>query len=107
MTPFEAQTAVEKIAEDRYSATVDPAWRVARGAHGGYIAAIILRSLTDTIGDAERPIRSFTTHFLAAPKEGVIEVTTRVERTGRSMTFASARVEQDSHLVGLSLAAFS
>lgn len=78
-----------------------------KGAHGGYIAAIILRALTATVNDPERPIRSFTTHYLAAPAEGPIEIQTKVERSGRSMASVSARLEQEDGPIALSLAAFS
>jgi acyl-CoA thioesterase len=107
MTAFEAETSVQKTGELRYSAHVHPQWQVTRGAHGGYIAAIILRALTETVNDETRPIRSFSTHFLSAPTEGDVEVTTKIERLGRSMTFASARLQQEDQIVALSLAAFS
>ena len=107
MTSFEAGTAVHPVGENRYRGEVDPRWRVVRGAHGGYIAAIILRALIAALDDAERPIRSFTTHFLSAPTEGPVEVVTKTERAGRSMTFMSATLEQEGKPVALSLAAFS
>jgi acyl-CoA thioesterase len=113
LSSFEVTSAVETIStkEDggggKYRAVVDPAWRVVKGAHGGYIAAIILKALTASVHDPERPIRSFTTHYLAAPTEGPLEIDVRVERTGRAMTSTSARVTQEGQTVALSLAAFS
>jgi acyl-CoA thioesterase len=71
------------------------------------LAAIILRAITEALSDPTRPIRSFTTHFVAAPGEGTVTVTPKLERAGRSMTFMSARVEQDGKPMALSLAAFS
>ena len=107
MPTFEAATAVEPLGDGRYRAAVEPGWKVTRGAHGGYLAAIILRALIDTAGDPERSVRSFTTHFLRAPGEGPIEVHTSVERRGRSMSSLSARTTQNGETVALSLAAFS
>src|SRR5687768_16198993 len=69
-TFFEKASAVERIDRGRYRANVDPRWWVVRGPHGGYMTAIILRALTELVGDADRPVRSFSTHFVAAPKEG-------------------------------------
>jgi acyl-CoA thioesterase len=107
MTPFEVATAVENLGEGRFRGELHPEWRVVKGAHGGYISAIILRALTEALDDPERKIRSFTTHFLAAPEEGPVEVRTSIERTGRSMTSMSARLEQEGKPMALSLAAFS
>jgi acyl-CoA thioesterase len=86
---------------------MSPEWWVVRGPHGGYLAAIMLRALTTTLGDPSRPIRSFTTHFVAAPKEGDLDISVRHERSGRSASFLSARAEQNGKPVALSLAAFS
>lgn len=104
---FESQTAVRRVGDDRFTAAMSPDWWVVRGPHGGYLAAILLRALTATLDDESRPVRSFTTHFVAAPKEGEIQISVRLERSGRSTSFLSARAEQDGKPVALSQAAFS
>jgi len=107
VTFFETTTAVEPLGDGRYRAELDDAWWVVRGPHGGYLAATILRALTRSLGDSDRPIRSFTTHFMAAPNSGSLEIETRLERAGRSMTFVTARAEQEGRPIAMSLAAFS
>jgi acyl-CoA thioesterase len=107
MTPFERATAVERLNERTYRATIDDAWWVVRGPHGGYLAAIILRALIDTLDDPTRPVRSFTTHFISAPVLGEFEIVVQLEKSGRSMSFLSARSQQDGRAFALSLAAFS
>lgn len=107
MSAFEEHTAVRDVGPGEYSAAVHPGWWVVKGPHGGYLAAIVLRAMTAEIDDATRPPRSFTTHFAAAPAEGPVTVSTKIEREGRSMTTISARMQQDDRLVALSLAAFS
>jgi acyl-CoA thioesterase len=104
---FEQDTEVQEVAPGTYKAHVHERWWVVRGPHGGYLAAIILRALESALGDADRPIRSFTTHFVAPPDEGAIRIRTAVERNGRSMTFMSARVDQNDRLVATAQAAFS
>jgi acyl-CoA thioesterase len=106
-TSFDTATAVERRAPDLFEAQIHPAWWVVRGPHGGYISSIILRALTERLNDPGRHVRSFTTHFTAAPKEGAITIATSVDRTGRAMSFLSARVEQNDAVVATSLAAFS
>jgi acyl-CoA thioesterase len=104
---FDAETATVPLGEGRYSATLDPAWWVHRGPNGGYLAAIVLRALGMEVDDPERPPRSLTVHYAAPPGEGTLEIVTRIERAGRSLTTCSARFEQQGRLLGLALAAFS
>ncbi len=85
---------------------MDHSWWVLRGPHGGYLSGIILRALSMEV-EPERAIRSFTTHFVAPPKEGRLHIATTVERRGRSMTYLSARIEQEGSTLALALAAFS
>lgn len=107
-TFFEKASAVERIDDGLFRAEVDPRWWVIRGPHGGYMTAIILRALTEIVGEPGRPVRSFSTHFVSAPKEGApVEIETRLERSGRSITHTSARLTQDGQVMATSLAAFS
>ena len=107
MTTFEKTTAITKTSDGVFTTDIDERWWVVRGPHGGYLAAIILRALLDIQSDPQRHIRSYTTHFLAAPQVGSMEINVTIERTGRSMTFASARALQGERVVATSLAAFS
>lgn len=107
MQAFEESTAVRETAPGRYVASLDPGWWVARGPNGGYLAAIVLRALAAVVADPGRSPRSLTIHYLVPPVEGDVEVEARVERGGRSLTSASARVLQGPTTVALALAAFS
>jgi acyl-CoA thioesterase len=98
---------VARVAPHTYRADIDPKWWVVRGPHGGYLAGIVLRAMLTELGSEAPPVRSFTTHFAAAPQVGRIDITTTVERRGRSLVFMSARTHQADRLIALSLAAFS
>jgi|SRR5215475_11420134 len=104
---FDRETAVLPRGDGRYEAHLDRAWWVHRGPNGGYLAAIVLRALTETVADAARSPRSLTVHYAAPPAEGPLEIATTVERAGRSLTTCSARLTQDGRLIGLALGAFS
>jgi acyl-CoA thioesterase len=108
---FERDTAVTLLSAEgtasEYAATVGDEWRAGRGPHGGYLAAIILRALTISVGDAARAPRSLTIHYARAPKPGPVTIRTVRERDGRSLSTLSARMEQDGNLVAIALAAFS
>ena len=93
--------------EALFDATVADGWKAGRGPHGGYLAAIVLRALTETVDEARRAPRSLTVHYARAPEPGPVEIRTRVERAGRSLSTLSARLEQDGRLLALALASFS
>ncbi|MGH2911633.1 MAG: acyl-CoA thioesterase [Solirubrobacteraceae bacterium] len=117
-TVFDRDTAVTRIERGGdngvptgegalFAATVAPGWRAGRGPHGGYLAAMLLRSLIDTVDDDLRTPRSLTIHYLRAPEPGPIEIRTTVERQGRSLSTLSARMEQNGKVTALALSAFS
>src|SRR5260370_13428431 len=106
-TRFERDTAVTRRDDAVFLATVDAAWSVVRGPNGGYLAAIVLRALTERVGDPRRSPRSLTVHFAAPAEVGTITIVTHVERVGPSLTSCTARVTQEDRLVALVIAAFS
>jgi acyl-CoA thioesterase len=113
---FDRDTAVRRIAPPisgaglptaSFAAAIAPGWRAGRGPHGGYLAAMILRALTETVADAGRTPRSLTIHYASAPDSGPATIHVTVEREGRSLSTLSARLEQDGSIRALALAAFS
>jgi len=106
-TRFERDTAVTRRDDAVFLATVGPAWNVIRGPNGGYLAAMVLRALTERVGDPSRSPRSLTVHFAAPAAVGTITIVTHVERVGRSLTSCTARIIQEDRLVALAIAAFS
>jgi acyl-CoA thioesterase len=117
LRPFDADTAVRELSREggdsgepllvQLAAEVSPDWRAGRGPHGGYLAAILMRALIETVADAERAPRSLTIHYARAPEPGPVSIVARIERAGRSLSTLSARMEQEGKLVALALAAFS
>jgi len=108
---FDSDTAVtldEQSGPQRvFTANVAPDWRAGRGPHGGYLAAMLLRALVESVADPARDPRSLTIHYARAPEPGPVRITTTIERQGRSLTTCSARMHQGEQLVALVLAAFS
>jgi acyl-coenzyme A thioesterase PaaI-like protein len=108
---FDRDTAVERTGgeggEALFTAEVSSDWRAGRGPHGGYLAAIILRALTEAVADPARAPRSLTIHYPRAPDPGPVLVRTTIERTGRSLSTVSARMERDGSIFAIALAAFS
>ncbi len=106
-TAFRRATAVTPRGDGSYDVDISADWRAGRGPHGGYLAAMILRGLAATVADAHRAPRSLTIHYARAPRPGAAVLRTTTERTGRSLSTLSARLEQDGKLQALALAAFS
>lgn len=104
---FDRDTAVRRLRPGRYTALMARGWWVARGPNGGFVAAVLLRAMTDAVGDARRAPRSLTVHYTAPPAEGPCEIDVVVERAGRSVTTVSARLRQGDRLLALALGAFS
>jgi acyl-CoA thioesterase len=99
--------AAQRTAEVEFAAEVSADWRAGRGPHGGYIAAMLMRALMQTVADANRSPRSLTIHYARAPEPGPVSIVVRIERAGRSLSTLSARMEQEGRLIALALAAFS
>ena len=76
-------------------------WFVARGPNGGFLAAVAARAAEQVSG---RPLRSLALHFAAPPAVGPLDVTTVLERDGRSYSAASIRIEQEGRPMTLALA---
>ena len=106
-TAFDRDTAITELAPGRFRSELSEKWWVVRGPHGGYLTTILLRCLTAAVGDDARVPRSLSVHFVAAPVQGSIEIAAAVERTGKSLTSASARATQNGEVVALALGAFS
>jgi acyl-CoA thioesterase len=114
---FDRDTAVRRLDDEHrggessrrvsYAAEVSPNWRAGRGPHGGYVAAMLLRALTETVADPARAPRSLTVHYPRAPQPGPVSIEAVVEREGRSLSTLSARMEQGGELIALALGAFS
>ena len=113
---FDRDTAVQELERSigeqqpavvRFAAEVSPDWRAGRGPHGGYLAAMLLRALVETVDEQSRAPRSLTIHYARAPQPGPVTISATIERAGRSLSTLSARMEQQGKLIALALGAFS
>ena len=105
-TRFDQDTSVSQAGDDLFTGVIVPGWSTGRGPNGGYIAACILRGLTERVADPLRRVRSLTVHYLAPPSTAPFRIVTTVEKTGRSATFISGQMIQEDRLVAKAMAAF-
>src|SRR6187401_1004813 len=93
-TRFDLDTAPVAQGDGRYASRIDGGWWIQRGPNGGYLAAVLVQPLVAEVADPDRHLRSLTIHYLAPPTEGPAEVTVRSERTGRTVQYLTARLQQ-------------
>jgi acyl-CoA thioesterase len=100
---LDVDTALAPITPTRWRGEISDRWWVVRGPFGGYVATFLTRAMIAAVNDPARRPRSLTIHFVEAPAAGAIEVSAAVERTGRSSTTVSLRLEQEGQPVVLGL----
>ena len=104
--PFLTATTITPLGEGRFRSRFDAPWYQGRGAFGGVVAGQIIRALEHEVAAPNRPLRSFTVHFCAPAAEGEAQVHTRLERVGKLITYATARVENAAGVVAVASATF-
>ncbi|MGD9792624.1 MAG: acyl-CoA thioesterase [Acidimicrobiia bacterium] len=104
---FDRDTACEPLGDGRYGCRIDRGWWIERGPNGGYVAATMLTSFIAEVADPMRAPRSLTVHYLAPPAEGPAEIVVSIDRQGRSLTYASARMYQGERLLVAAMCAFA
>ncbi|MEM7142171.1 MAG: thioesterase family protein [Actinomycetota bacterium] len=104
---FDDDTAVTALGDDRYRTTLLDRWNIVAGPNGGYLAALIARSMTETVDDADRGLRSITVHYLARPEFDEVEIQVETVRAGRSLSTLRATMVQGDRPICSAIAAFS
>jgi acyl-CoA thioesterase len=104
---FDEDIALRKTGEGLYEGEIRGDWWTPRGPLGGYVMALMINGLQQTVDDPARQARSCTMQFLRPPQAGPITIRTTVERTGRTLTSVSGRLDQGGKLMGIALASFS
>jgi acyl-CoA thioesterase len=104
-TPFETASRFEPRGRGRYAGALAEDWYQGRGVYGGLVAAILARALSAEVG-GDRPARTLSVAFCAPATAGEAEVRVTVERAGRYVTHASARLVRGDAVLATALATF-
>src|SRR5438445_6372297 len=90
---FDADTAIERVGDAMFAATVSDRWnRLLGGPLGGYLIAICLRALGEVTAFPDPIVIS--AFFLRPGEVGPADVHTELVRTGRRTATAEARLVQ-------------
>ncbi len=104
---FDDDIALRHVGEGAWEGDIVGRWWTPRGPLGGFVMALILRALEEAVADPARQARSLTVQFLRPPGEGAVILKPVIERSGRGLTNATARLEQGGKLIALALATFA
>jgi hypothetical protein len=99
------QTELSRPAAGVYERTTDRTWWGHESLFGGYGLALAAAAIErEASGDPARTIRALTMHFLRPFVPGAFRAEVTVERAGRTVTTATARLSVDGKLCGLAIA---
>src|SRR3954465_6476358 len=91
--PFTDETAVSRLAPNRYAATVHDVWNLRPLPQGGIVTAIALRAMSDALDHPEQTLRTLHTTFVAQVADGPVTIDVELLRQGRSMSHLRAEVK--------------
>jgi hypothetical protein len=95
---FDAATAVTRVGEDRYDATLDQQWHVGGKLHGGYMLGVVGQA---TLADDPHPdLLAISANFLRTPTPGPAQMLIDRGRTGRRIGYVRVVLrQQDQHIL--------
>ncbi|VXC00613.1 thioesterase family protein [Nocardioides sp. AX2bis] len=91
---FDEQTAVVPLGDGAWSADLHGGWTVGGGLNGGYLLAILGRTLGEALPGKPDPL-STSAYYVSAASPGPATVRVRVRREGRATATASVELVQD------------
>lgn len=91
---FDEQTAVVPLGDGAWSADLHDGWTVGGGLNGGYLLAVLGRTLGEALPGKPDPL-STSAYYVSAATPGPATVRVRVRREGRATATASAELLQD------------
>ena len=103
---FHEHCALVQEADGVFERICDKTWWGHGALFGGYVQALALKAMTQTLGNAEQLPQSMTMHFIRPFLDGLFRAEATVERAGRNMSNVSARVYSAGKLAGLALTSF-
>jgi acyl-CoA thioesterase len=101
---FSGDTGVTAKGYGKFEAQIHPAWCIGTTPNGGYLLAIALRALQESLPFGD-PI-AVSSHFFAAPRVGIADITVEILRVGKTLMRAQGRLMQGEVEVLRVVAAF-
>ncbi|GAA5316864.1 MAG: thioesterase family protein [Candidatus Pelagadaptatus aseana] len=93
---FDQNTAIEKVADNRWKAQLSENWCIGPVPNGGYLMAIAGKALSEALPHKE-PM-SINGFYMAASRVGECEIVVEPLTLGKSTSYAVAKLIQDGEL---------
>jgi acyl-CoA thioesterase len=90
---FDLDTAVEAVGPGRWRGMVTDGWDIGVVPNGGYVLCVALAAVGEAVSQPH-PL-TVTAHYLSPCAHGPVEIDVEVEKDGRTLSTASARLVQD------------
>lgn len=104
---FDAASRLRPTAAGRLGARVDASWGQGKALFGGIQAALLVRALESVVSGDGRSLRTLAISFCRAAEAGELELDAGIDREGRNVTHAHARLLQGDGVVATALATFA
>lgn len=89
---FDRDSAVTALCDGRYSADISDRWNIQEVPNGGYLMAVAARALRERLPHPD-PF-TITGHFFNPIAPGPVEIGTEILKSGKTLSYAEARVLQ-------------
>lgn len=106
MSQFDDDLMLTPARSGIYQVNISDSWQVIIGPNGGYIGALILFGMKRELAGHPAQTRSITCHFLSASTPGPARLAVTVEKLGRSLATATARLTQGERTIAVAIATF-
>jgi hypothetical protein len=90
--PFSEVSAVRRTSEGTFAAEIDPEWSVVGKPNGGYLVALMARAAVEV--STHDHVIAASSHFLASPDPGPVEIDVEPLREGRSTGQSRVRLRR-------------
>ncbi|MDQ3263426.1 MAG: thioesterase family protein [Myxococcota bacterium] len=91
--------------DDGFALTFPDGWQQGRGAFGGLVAAVLVRTLEEAVANPQRTLRSLTLELCGPTLPGPVQLRPEILRAGNAVTTAACRLIQSgeiqAHAVGV------
>jgi hypothetical protein len=93
---FSEVSAVTRTDDHRFAAEVDPEWSVLGKPNGGYLVALMARAAAEV--STHDHVLAASSHFLASPDPGPVEIDVEPLREGRSTGQSRVRLRREDRV---------
>lgn len=101
---FDVATQVEDQGDGRFTGAITPGWDIGGNANGGYLLAIAVNAMRQSVGRAD-PV-TVSAQYLAPGRVGAVEIETHIVKQGKRFSTVTGAMRRDGRTMLAVLAGF-